>query len=156
MEFNEVPPAVAQYAPFTDPADATFPAYRVFAYGPHVLSRQKGQVMSGALMRAVLLNVTRDNDGSMSQDEVTGALAYRYPDLPDVFVAHPDPDPHLPLCAKCGQWESEHANPNGTACDAFTVLPAGHRDTAECSDCRQPRLHHGGRYTVACKGFIDA
>lgn len=153
MKFHEVPPSVPS-VPFTDPAEATFPAYRVFVYGPHVLPDQKGQVMSLALMRAVLINATRDTGGSMAKDDLTGALTYRYPELSDVFVAHPDPDPGKPLCSACGQWDSEHANPNGTAC-AFHVRLSP-VDNPECFNCDQPLHHHGRRYTVACDDYAHA
>ncbi|MFJ4342644.1 hypothetical protein [Streptomyces sp. NPDC088915] len=155
MEFNEVPASVRSYTHFTDPADATFPAYRVFVYGPHVLPDQKGQVMSRALLRAMLINATKDNCGSMARDELSGGLRYRYPDLPDTFVAHPDPDLRLRECATCGQWVSEHANPNGSACATFTAQPEpGSTGNPLCERCRQPYKHHGRSLTVACADFL--
>ncbi|MFB8025925.1 MULTISPECIES: hypothetical protein [unclassified Streptomyces] len=150
-------PSTKDYVRFTDPAMASFAAYRMFVYGDNVMSDQPGQVMSMALMRAVLINVT-ELDGYMVLDELSGSLMYKFPDIADVFIAHPDPDKETDgsryLCAVCGQWKSEHRNPNGTACDGFHVRPVhGCADNPRCVHCDEPKLHHGRRYTVACDAF---
>lgn len=154
MQFNEVPPSVKSYARFTDPATAKAPAYRMFVYGTYALSNQPGQVMSLALMRAVLIDATVRNDGSMARDEESGSLMYEYPGLQDVFVAHPYPDFGQPRCTRCGQWKSEHANPNATACDMFVIHPPEDFVHRRCAECQQPLLHHGRLFTVACNDFI--
>ncbi|CAL9326742.1 hypothetical protein [Streptomyces sp. SudanB91_2054] len=140
------------YVEFTSPAEASSPAYRVFVAGPFALSNQPGQLMSRALLRAVLIDVTR-NAGVMARAE-SGAVRYEYPGLSDVFTAYPERSPDLPTCALCGQWKAEHENPaNATHCGKFAFFGAPGTESLLCTTCRQPHGHHGQRFTVACDDF---
>ncbi|MFF7169741.1 hypothetical protein [Streptomyces pseudovenezuelae] len=140
------------FVEFTNPADASHPAYRVFVAGPFALSNQPGQLMSRALLRAVLIDVTR-NDGVKARGE-SGTVRYEYPGLSDVFTAYPERSPDLPTCALCGQWKAEHENAsNATHCGKFTFFGAPGTDSLLCTTCRQPHGHHGQRFTVACDEF---
>ncbi|MDH6449582.1 hypothetical protein M2155_001990 [Streptomyces sp. SAI-119] len=143
------------YVEFTKPAEASHPAYRIFVAGPFALSNQPGQLVSRALLRAVLIDVAR-NTGVMART-TTGAVRYEYPGLPDVFTAHPERSPDLPTCALCGQWKAEHENAsNASHCGKFTFFGVPGTDSLLCTTCRQPHGHHGQPFTVACDDFQAA
>jgi hypothetical protein len=137
----------------SSPAEARFAAYSITAEGPAADPGAPGTVCSGALLRAILVNV-QDDGGPLELHVARRSVRYRYRDVLDVFTATPFPNPRYPVCAVCGQWESEHRNPNASACGAFTAVPApGTAGNALCRLCEQPYLHHGRRFTVACKTF---
>ncbi len=140
------------FTQFTNPAEASHPAYRIFVAGPFALSNQPGQLVSRALLRAVLIDVTR-NAGAMAHAE-SGIVRYEYQGLSDVFTAYPERSPDRPTCALCGQWEAEHKNAsNATHCGKFAHFGGPGTQSLLCTTCRQPHGHHGQQFTVACGDF---
>ncbi|WP_330335663.1 hypothetical protein OHS33_39180 (plasmid) [Streptomyces sp. NBC_00536] len=143
-----------------EPRESTFAAYLVTSSRPGQLDPQtpNPRSMSGALLRALLINA-RECGGSVAMDELTGEIAFTYAEgtFHDmVQTAVPLTNRHS-LCGTCGQWKSEHGNPNVTACDQFGIYPRAGTDfnpLCLAEDCGgYPRTHHGRRYTVACPAF---
>ncbi|MFC8538069.1 hypothetical protein ACFUJY_29715 [Streptomyces sp. NPDC057249] len=111
--------------------------------------------MSGGLVRAQLVNA-RACGGSIVLDDLSGTVAFTYSSGTFhrmVQVATPLTS-SIPLCGTCGQWESEHRNPNASCCDQFTFKKRpGTLHNPLCRACQQPRTHHGRPFTVACHSF---
>ncbi|WP_030372397.1 hypothetical protein [Streptomyces rimosus] len=147
------------FRPLTDVAEVTFAAYSVTASPASALvpGTPNPRRMSGALLRAMLINAI-ECGGALSMDDVSRTVGFTYASGTFhgmVQEARPLPTPRTPTCGTCGQWESEHHNPNATACDKFDVEPRP--DTPanpRCEMCSQPASHHGRRYTVACRSYM--
>ncbi|KIF00923.1 hypothetical protein PL81_38535 [Streptomyces sp. RSD-27] len=143
-----------------EPGESTFAAYLVTASPASCLvpGTTNPYSMSGAMLRALLINA-RELGGAMALDELTGEIAFTY-ELGTfhrmVQMAVPLTN-RYPLCGTCGQWESEHRNPNASACDQFGIYPrAGTQFNPLClaEDCGgYPRTHHSRRYAVSCSSF---
>lgn len=142
-----------------DPREATFAAYVVHASPKSALvpGTPNPRRMSGALVRAQLVS-SRRCGGSIALDDLTGTVAFTY----DSGMFHRMVQVATPVavfmweCGTCGQWGSEHHNPNASACDAFDVEPRrGTPANPLClrEECGQPRTHHGRTFTVACHDF---
>ncbi|MGW0757092.1 hypothetical protein ACWD1Y_11490 [Streptomyces sp. NPDC002814] len=142
-----------------DPREATFAAYVVHASPASALvpGVPNPLRMSGALVRVQLVNA-RQCGGSIALDDLTGTVAFTYAS----GTFHRMVQVATPLavfteqCGECGQWESEHRNPNASACDRFDVeprpgTPANPLCLAEA--CGQPRTHHGLWFPLACHSF---
>ncbi|MEU0857465.1 hypothetical protein ABZ352_18780 [Streptomyces griseofuscus] len=148
----------ALFRPLTDPSEVTFAAYSVTSSPASALvpGARNPRRMSGALLRALLINAV-ECGGALAVDDLSKTVGFTYASGTfHVMVqeARPLPTPRTPVCGTCGQWESEHGNPNASCCDAFDVQPRP--DTAAnplCGRCRQPQTHHGRRFTVACASF---
>ncbi|MFD4933471.1 hypothetical protein [Streptomyces virginiae] len=142
-----------------EPRESTFAAYLVTASPASCLvpGTTNPRSMSGALLRALLINA-RECGGAVAMNELTGEIGFTYASgtfHSMVQTAVPLPNRYL-LCGTCSQWESEHGNPNPTACDKFDVKPRPGTDANPfClnEDCRYPLTHHGRPYTVACSTF---
>ncbi|RNG31852.1 hypothetical protein EEJ42_08460 [Streptomyces botrytidirepellens] len=145
--------------PLTDPSEVTFAAYSVTASPESDLipGIPNPRPMSGALLRALLINAD-ECGGMLAMDDLSKTVVFTYASgmfHTAVQEARPLPTPPTPTCGECGQWESEHGNPNASCCDRFDVEPRpGTASNRLCSACRQPFLHHGRRYTVACSSFL--
>ncbi|MEU3502617.1 hypothetical protein ABZ726_18265 [Streptomyces hundungensis] len=165
MVLNDAPEPSAEFRPLTDPAEVTFAAYCITVHPSKVLNpwalnpeAENPHAVSGALLRAILINAV-ECGGALALDDLSKTVGYTY--AAGTFhalaqEARPLPTPRRPTCGECGQWESEHRNPNATACDKFDVEPRP--DTPPnrlCLHCCQPFLHHGRRYTVACADFTS-
>ncbi len=153
----------AEFRPLSDPAEVSFAAYSVTVHPSKVLNpwalnpdAENPYVVSGALMRAILINAA-ECGGALALDDVSKTVGYTY--ASGTFhalaqEARPLPTPGTPTCGECGQWESEHRNPNASCCAAFTLKPRpATLHNPLCGTCEQPRTHHGRRYTVACADF---
>lgn len=146
------------FRPLLDPSEVTFAAYCVTASATRHLNPDapNPRLVSGALLRAMLINAA-ECGGALALDDLSKTVGFTYASgMFHVMVqeARPLPTPRTPTCGECGQWESEHRNPNGTACDRFDVEPRPDTPSnPRCSACCQPFLHHGRRYTVACSSF---
>lgn len=149
----------ALFRPLTDSSEAMFAGYSVTA---PARQRNPGApnlyIMSGALLRAVLINAMACG-GALALDDLSQTVGFTYASGTfHVMVQEARP---LPLgraleCGECGQWKSEHRSPNASACSSFDVQPQpGTESNPLCSGCRQPFLHHGRRYTVACADFRE-
>ncbi len=146
----------------TDVSEVTFAAYSVTVHpsklAPWALNpdAENPYAVSGALLRAVLINAV-ECGGALAVDEVSKTVGYTYASGTfDALAqeARPLPTPRTPTCGECGQWESEHGNPNASCCEKFDVEPRPDSVSNRlCLRCRQPFLHHGRRYTVACRLF---
>lgn len=149
------------FRPLTDPSEVTFSAYSVTASPARHLNpgTPNPRPMSGALLRALLINAI-ECGGALALDDLSKTVGFTYADGTfHVMVqeARPLPTPRTPACGECGQWKSEHRNPNATACDAFDVQPRPDSPANPlCGECRQPKTHHGRRYTVACGSFTTS
>ncbi|MDQ8707849.1 hypothetical protein RCO28_36080 [Streptomyces sp. LHD-70] len=110
-----------QARPLTHPSEANFPAYAVTYQEPCALpgSRPRSVIRSGGRVRVALVRALRAELGAASLEEITGVVCFTYGGLPGVFVATPVPDPGYPKCSGCGQWGSEHGQPDGDACGLF-------------------------------------
>lgn len=93
--------------PLTDPAEATFPAYRVVYEDPQA-DNSSGFDWSGTLLRRTLREATERGQGAASLEEATGVVVFTDGDLRGVYVARPAPGHIQPGCVRCGQWEQEH------------------------------------------------
>ncbi|MEV0778906.1 hypothetical protein [Streptomyces sp. NPDC050428] len=148
----------AMFRPLTDPSEATFAAYSVTATGCRFPNPDapNPRMVSGALLRALLINA-KECGGALAMDDLSRTVGFTYDaGTFDGMVqeARPLPTPRTPTCGECGQWDDEHRNPNATACDKFDIEPRPDTPSnALCAQCRQPFLHHGRRYTVACHSF---
>ncbi|WP_433860237.1 hypothetical protein [Streptomyces kronopolitis] len=149
----------AQFRPLTDPSEVTFAAYSKTVFAPAwnlVPDVPHTTVVSGAFLRALLIDAIRCS-GAVAVDDLSRTVAFTYAaGMRDhaTFECRPMPTPRTPICGECGQWESEHRNPNATCCDKFDVEPRP--DSASnplCAKCDQPFLHHGRRFAVACRAF---
>ncbi|MEU9925064.1 hypothetical protein AB0H51_27915 [Streptomyces griseoluteus] len=142
-----------------DPAEASFAAYTVTASHPGLLDpgTPNPRPMSGALLRALLINA-RECGGAMALDDLSGSVEFTYASGTFhhmVQTARPLPDSQTPECDTCGQWESEHGNPNVSCCDGFQDWHrAGTAGNPLCKTCKEPFRLHGRRYTVACEDFL--
>ncbi|MFJ5142964.1 hypothetical protein [Streptomyces sp. NPDC088707] len=142
----------------TDVSEVTFAAYAVTATPASDLipGTPNPRPMSGALLRALLINA-KECGGALALDDLSKTVGFTY--AAGMFhvmvqVARPLPTPRTPTCGECGQWKSEHRNPNATACEKFDVEPRPDSPSNRlCLRCRQPFLHHGRPYTVACHSF---
>ncbi|WP_275466289.1 hypothetical protein [Streptomyces noursei] len=155
----------AMFRPLTDVSEVTFAAYSVTVHPSHVLNpgalnpdAENPHAVSGALLRAILINAV-ECGGALAIDDLSKTVGYTY--ASGTFhalaqEARPLPTPRTPTCGECGQWESEHRNPNGSCCDKFDVEPSPDSSSnPRCLLCRQPFLHHGRPYTIACHSFLD-
>lgn len=152
------PSAIGEFR-LCDPREATFAAYVVHASpASAVVPGMESRPMSGGLLRAQLVNA-RQCGGSIVLDDLSGTVAFTYASGTFhrmVQVATPLTS-SIPLCGTCDQWESEHRNPNASACDRFDVDPRPGTDAnplclrEECGG--YPRTHHGRPFTVACHSF---
>ncbi|GGL03551.1 hypothetical protein [Streptomyces flaveus] len=93
--------------PITDPAEATFPAYRVTYEDPQH-GHCTGFDWSGILLRRTLREATARRQGAACLEEATGIVVFTDGDLRGVYVARPAPGRAQPGCVRCGQWEQEH------------------------------------------------
>ncbi|WP_432033669.1 hypothetical protein [Streptomyces antibioticus] len=94
--------------PLTDPAEATFPAYRI-TYEDRQASGGHGFDWSGALLRSTLrVAAAGCGLGAASLEEATGVVVFTEANLPGAYVARPAPGHTQPVCVRCGQWEKEH------------------------------------------------
>ncbi|MGW1878458.1 hypothetical protein [Streptomyces sp. NPDC001975] len=110
--------------PLTDPAEAAFPAYRVTYEDPRA-DITPGFDWSGALLRRTLHEATGRAPGAASLEEATGVVAFTDGDLRGTYVARPAPAHAQPTCARCGQWEGEHAlHERFGSCPEFIALAA--------------------------------
>ncbi|MFF4188154.1 hypothetical protein ACFYZ9_33665 [Streptomyces sp. NPDC001691] len=163
MVLNDAPEPSAEFRPLTDPAEVTFAAYSITVHPSKVLApwalnpeAENPHAVSGALLRAILINAV-ECGGALALDDLSKTVGYTY--ASGTFhalaqEARPLPTPLIPTCGECGQWKSEHRNPNGSCCDAFTFKRRpGTLHNPLCGTCEQPRTHHGRRYTVACANF---
>ncbi|MEU7228988.1 hypothetical protein [Streptomyces chrestomyceticus] len=147
------------FRPLTDVSEVTFAAYSVTASPASALvpGTANPRPVSGALLRALLINAI-ECGGALAMDDVSRTVGFTYADGTfHVMVqeARPLPTPRTPTCGTCGQWESEHGNPNAACCDKFDVKPCpGTPANPRCSKCNQPASHHGRRYTVACRSYM--
>ncbi|MEV0487307.1 hypothetical protein AB0I69_42745 [Streptomyces sp. NPDC050508] len=150
----------AMFRPLTSPAEVMFAAYSKTAFVPEwnrVPNVPLTRVVSGAFLRALLIDAIRCS-GALAFDDLSRMVAFTYAaGMYDhaTFECRPMPTPRTPICGECGQWESEHGNPNATCCNKFDVEPRP--DTPQnplCGGCDQPFLHHGRQFTVACRGFF--
>ena len=111
--------------PLTDPAEATFPAYRVTYEDPRTDS-SPGFDRSGALLRRTLRQAIQRGRGAASLEESTGVVVFTDRDMPGAYVARPAPGHVQPTCARCGQWEREHTlHERFGSCPEF-IAPAIH------------------------------
>ncbi|MEU5093700.1 hypothetical protein [Streptomyces sp. NPDC020996] len=110
--------------PLADPAEATFPAYRV-TYEDPCADISPGFDWSGALLRRTLREATGPGRGAASLEEATGVVAFTDGDLRGAYVARPAPGHTQPTCTRCGQWEKEHTlHERFGACPQFTTPAA--------------------------------
>ncbi|MCZ1012050.1 hypothetical protein [Streptomyces lydicus] len=148
----------AMFRPLTDPSEAVFAAYSVTASPAGHLNpgTPNTRPMSGALLRAMLINA-QECGGALALDDLSKTVAFTYASGTfHVMVqeARPLPTPRTATCGECGQWKTEHRNPNVTACDKFDIEPRPDTPSnSRCRACCQPLLHHGRSYTVACSSF---
>ncbi|MFD0352965.1 hypothetical protein ACFVHW_04335 [Streptomyces sp. NPDC127110] len=138
------------------PREATADAYTVTAFPESALvpGTPNPRLMSGALVRALLISAG-ECGGAVAMDELTDTVVFTYA----AGMFHRTGQMAVPLtadkpmCGTCGQWETEHRNPNASCCDTFNAEPAPGSDANPwCRNprCGQPRTHHGRRHTVAC------
>ncbi|MBG7704873.1 hypothetical protein HCJ76_44130 [Streptomyces sp. MC1] len=141
-----------------DPAEASFAAYTVTASHPGLLDpgTPNPWPVSGALLRALLINA-RECGGAIVLDDLTGTIEFTYASGTFhrmVQTARPLPDCQTQECDTCGQWESEHGNPNASCCDDFQDWRRpGTVGNPLCETCKEPYRFHRRRYTVACGDF---
>ncbi|MGW0822486.1 hypothetical protein [Streptomyces sp. NPDC002845] len=94
--------------PLTDPAEAAFPAYRVIHEDPRA-DASLGFDWSGTLLRHTLRTAVERGKGAASIEEAAGVVVFTDGDLRGAYVARPAPGRAQSACARCGQWEREHA-----------------------------------------------
>lgn len=160
MFFSAPTPAVTAEFRLCDPGEATFAAYVVRASPASALvpGVPHSRPMSGGLVRAQLVSARRCG-GSIALDDLDGTVAFTYDSgMFHRLVQMATPlTSSIPLCGTCDQWESEHRNPNASACDRFDVDPRpGTPANPLClrEECGgHPRTHHGRPFTVACHSF---
>ncbi|MER7761556.1 hypothetical protein [Streptomyces sp. NPDC097619] len=141
------------------PSDAQFPAYVLTTVPASDVmhGRPNPHPVSRALLRALLINAA-ECGGAMAQDGLTGEISFTVSagrPMGSARIALPMTNPHE-RCGTCGQWESEHGNPNPTACDDYSRYPRpGSLDNPLCMTpgCGMPLTHHGRPYAVSCNDF---